>query len=193
MIQMRKRKITVDDTLEFLLDRGIISEKVSGTGYIYEYHKDSFRYWSKNEAVGELSKYLGYGIRSKAGRRAIDSCTEEYCIEWPRVFRHWEEEMATKLDIMSEASGVDLDQIDHKTYHQLSAYHNRLKKKIPDDAKFREAFRKYLLRKLKEKKDLRFGEKKQISASSTSIDNNIRGYTECSSSGKQNLTAGNRF
>lgn len=193
MIQMRNRKLTIDDTLEFLLDRGIISEKISGTGYIYDYHEDSFRYWSKNEAIGELSRYLGYGIRSKAGRRAIDSCTEEYCIEWPRVYRHWEEEVATKLDIMSEASGVDLDQIDHKTYHQLSAYHNMLKKKVPDETKFREAFRQYVLRKLSEKKDLRFGAKKQISVSQTSIDNNIKGYTECSSSGKPNLTAMNQF
>jgi hypothetical protein len=86
----------------------------------------------------------------------VDNCTEEYCIEWPRVFRHWEEEMATKLDIMSEASGVDLVQIDHKTYHQLSSYFNKLRKRVPDDSEFKEVFRKYVLRKMKEKKDLRY-------------------------------------
>ena len=153
-MRRKHRKLTVDETLEFLLDRGIISEKMSG-GYIYEVHKDEFRFWSKYEAVTELSKYLGYGNRSKAGRRAIDECTEEYCIEWPRVFRHWESEVP-KIDLMSDASGIDLDQIDHKTYHQLSSYHNRLKKKIPDDAEFKEKFRQYVQRKLKEDRDLRF-------------------------------------
>jgi hypothetical protein len=155
-MRQRHRKLSVDETLEFLIERKIVVEKVSGPGYIYEYHKDSFRYWSKNEAVCELSKYLGYGFKSKAGRRLVDSCTEEYCIEWPRVFRHWEEEMATKLDIMSEASGVDLDKIDHKTYHQLSSYFNKLRKRVPDDSEFKEVFRKYVLRKMKEKKDLRY-------------------------------------
>lgn len=153
---MRNRKLTFDDTLEFLLERKIIAEKNSGVGYIYEYHKDSFRYWSKNEAVTELSKYLGYGTRSKAGRRLIDSCTEEYCIEWPSLGRHWEENMYTKLDLMEEISGVDLSSITNKTYHQLSSYFNKLRKRISNDYEFKVAFREYVLRKLSEKKDLRF-------------------------------------
>ena len=155
---MRRKhvRLTVDETLEFLIERNIVVEKTSGTGYIFEYHKNSFRMWSKNEAVCELSKYLGYGSKSHATRRAIDSCTEEFCIEWPRVFRHWEEEMGTKLDLMSETSGVDLDVISHKTYHQLSSYYNKLRKRIPDDDEFKEAFRQYVLRKMKEKKDLRY-------------------------------------
>lgn len=155
-MRRKHRKLTVDETLEFLLDRGIISEKMSGTGYIFEYHKNSFRMWSKNEAVCELSKYLGYGFKSHATRRAIDSCTEEFCIEWPRVFRHWEEEMGTKLDLMSETSGIDLDGISHQIYHQLNSYYNKLRKRIPEDSEFREAFRQYVLRKMKEKKDLRY-------------------------------------
>jgi hypothetical protein len=61
-----------------------------------------------------------------------------------------------KIDIMSEASGVDIDGISHQTYHQLSSYYNKVRKRIPDDDEFREAFRKYVLRKLKENKDLRF-------------------------------------
>lgn len=156
MTQMRNRKPSVEDVLEFLLERNIVAEKNSGVGYIYEYHENTFRYWSKNEAVTELSKYMGYGQRSKAGRRLVDNCTEEYCIEWPSLGRHWEENMYTKLDLMEEISGVDLSRITNKTYHELSSYHNRLKKKIPDDAKFREEFSKYVLRKLKEDRDLRY-------------------------------------
>ncbi len=148
--------MTVDETLEFLLERKIVVEKTSGTGYIYEYHKNSFRMWSKNEAVCELSKYLGYGFKSHASRRAIDSCTEEYCIEWPKVWRHWEEEIGTKLDLMSETSGVDLDTISHKTYHQLSSYFNKLRKRVPDNTGFREAFRQYVKKKIELNKDLRY-------------------------------------
>lgn len=155
-MRRKHRKLTVDETLEFLLERKIVVEKTSGTGYIYEYHKNSFRMWSKNEAVCELSKYLGYGSKSHATRRAIDSCTEEFCIEWPRVFRHWEEEIGTKLDLMSEASGIDLDGISHQTYHQLSSYYNKLRKRIPEDDEFREVFNKYVNRKIIENKDLRF-------------------------------------
>lgn len=153
-MRRKHRKLTVDETLEFLLDRGIISEKMSG-GYIYEVHRDEFRFWSKNEAVCELSKYLGYGFKSHASRRAIDSCTEEFCIEWPKVCRHWEGEVM-KIDIMSEASGIDLDGISHQTYHQLSSYYNKLRKRIPEDDEFREVFNKYVNRKIIENKDLRF-------------------------------------
>lgn len=155
---MRKKhvRLTVDETLEFLLERKIVVEKTSGTGYIYEYHKNSLRMWSKNEAVCELSKYLGYGFKSHASRRAIDSCTEEFCIEWPKVWRHWEEEMGTKLDLMSETSGVNLDGISHQTYHQLSSYYNKLRKRIPEDSEFREAFYQYVKRKMELNKDLRY-------------------------------------
>lgn len=167
------RKLTVDETLEFLIERNIVAEKATGTGYIYEYHKNSFRMWSKNEAVCELSKYLGYGFKSHASRRAIDSCTEEYCIEWPRVYRHWEEVIGTKLELMSENSGIDLDNISHKTYHQLSSYFNKLRKRIPDDAKFRESFRQYVKRKMELNKDLRYRtcsttEKQQVTAENLS-------------------------
>ena len=88
----------------------------------------------------------------------IDQCTEEYCIEWPKVWRHWEEEIGTKLDLMSETSGVDLDGIAHKTYHQMSSYFNKLRKRLSDEAEFKEAFQKYVLRKIKLKKDLRLRE-----------------------------------
>ena len=118
-------------------------------------HRDEFRYWSKNEAVCELSKYLGYGFKSHASRRMIDLCTEENFIEWPNLCRHWEGEVP-KIDIMSEASGIDLDKIDHKAYHQLSSYHNRLRKRVPNDEEFKAAFREYVLRKLKEDRDLRY-------------------------------------
>lgn len=170
-MRRKHRKLTVDETLEFLIERNIVAEKAAGTGYIYEYHKNSFRMWSKNEAVCELSKYLGYGFKSHASRRMIDSCTEEYCIEWPRVYRHWEEEMGTKLEIMSESSGIDLDNISHKTYHQLSSYFNKLRKRIPDDAKFRESFRQYVKKKIALNKDLR--------------------YRRCSTTEKQQVTAEN--
>ena len=148
--------MSVEETLEFLIERKIVVEKTSGTGYIYEYHKNSFRMWSKNEAVCELSKYLGYGFKSHAGRMAIDKCTEEFCIEWPKVWRHWEEEMGTKLDIMSEASGVDLDGISHQTYHQLSSYFNKLRNRITNDEEFKEAFYQYVKRKIELNKDLRY-------------------------------------
>lgn len=150
------RKLTVDETLEFLLERKIVVEKTSGTGYIYEYHKNTFRMWSKNEAVCELSNYLGYGFKSHASRRMVDLCTEEYCIEWPKVWRHWEEEMGTKLDLMSETSGVNLDGISHQTYHQLSSYYNKLRKRIPEDSEFREAFHQYVKKKMELNKDLRY-------------------------------------
>lgn len=153
-MRRKHRKLTVDETLEFLLERGIISEKMSG-GYIYEVHRDEFRYWSKNEAVCELSKYLGYGFKSHGARRMIDECTEEHFIEWPKLFRHWEGEVL-KIDQMSEVSGVNLDGITHNTYHQLSSYHNKLRKRLPDETEFREAFRKYVLKKLKEDRDLRY-------------------------------------
>ena len=153
-MRRKHRKLTVDETLEFLLDRGIISEKRSG-GYIYEVHRDEFRYWSKNEAVCELSKYLEYGFKSHGARRMIDRCTEEHCIEWPRLFRHWEGEVP-KLDQMSEISGVNLDHISHKTYHQLSSYFNKLRKRVPDTDSFREAFRQYVKRKIELNKDLRY-------------------------------------
>ena len=157
-MRRRHRKLTVDETLEFLLERNIIVEKSSGNGYIYEYHENTFRFWSKNESVCVLSKYLGYGCKSHGARRMIDQCTEEYCIEWPKVWRHWEEEIGTKLDLMSETSGVDLDGIAHKTYHQMSSYFNKLRKRLSDEAEFKEAFQKYVLRKIKLKKDLRLRE-----------------------------------
>lgn len=163
------RKLTVDETLEFLLDRGIVSEKMSG-GYIYEVHRDEFRYWSKNEAIYALSKYLEYGSKSHGARRMIDECTEEHCIEWPNLFRHWEGELL-KIDIMSDASGIDLDKIDHKTYHQLSSYYNKLKKRVGDSSEFKEAFNQYVKRKIELNKDLR--------------------YRRCSTTGKQQATAEN--
>ena len=153
-MRRKHRKLTVDETLEFLLDREIISEKMSG-GYMYEVHKDEFRFWSKNEAVFELSKYLGYGSRSHGARRMIEECTEEFCIEWPSLCRHWESEVL-KIDLMSDDCGIDLDGISHQTYHQISSYHNKLRKRIPDDDEFREVFNKYVNRKIRENKDLRF-------------------------------------
>lgn len=163
--------MTVDETLEFLLDRGIISEKMSG-GYIYEVHSEEFRYWSKNEAVTELSNYLGYGRRSKASRRILDECTSEFCIEWPNVFRHWEGIYHSR-DKLTDLSGVDMWGVEYKTYRAIRSYHSKLKKRCKSDEELKRRFTEYVNRKLNMKKDLRYKkcstiEKPQATAKSQS-------------------------